>query len=397
MAWDKKIKAVRPSIIDGTERTSLDDPMFFLPSLQRYGILANEVNRMTVTEKQHRITLQRIARRTMIEKGLLPDFSAEVLLELDRLKAPTIANDGQVRDLRHCLWASIDNDDSLDLDQLTFAETTPGNTVRIFVAIADVDALVAHGSAIDGHARHNTTSVYTAAQIFPMLPEKLSTNLTSLNFGEDRLAIIIEMVIDADGSVKHSDVYRAWVRNYAKLAYNGVGAWLEGNGIMPEGIAAVPGLDENIRIQDKTAQRMKNFRHVHGALGFQTVEARPVFDGEEIRELSVASKNRATDIIEDFMIAANGATARYLSSRNFPSLRRVVKTPKRWARIVELAREHGFVLADTPDSRELERFLAQARAADPLRFPDLSLSIIKLLGPGEYVAELPGGAHTPGH
>lgn len=333
----------------------------------------------------------------MIEKGLLPDFSAEVLSELDRLKAPTTMNDGQVRDLRHCLWASIDNDDSLDLDQLTFAETTPGNTVRIFVAVADVDALVAHGSAIDGHARHNTTSVYTAAQTFPMLPEKLSTDLTSLNFSEDRLAIVIEMVIDTDGSVKHSDVYEAWVRNHAKLAYSSVGAWLEGSGIMPESIAAVPGLDENLRVQDNIAQRMKNFRHVHGALGFQTVEARPVFDGDEIRELSMAGKNRATDIIEDFMIAANGATARYLSSRNFPSLRRVVKTPKRWARIVELAGEHGFALADAPDSRGLERFLAQAREADPLRFPDLSLSIIKLLGPGEYVAELPGSARTPGH
>ncbi|HVN96895.1 MAG TPA: RNB domain-containing ribonuclease [Syntrophorhabdaceae bacterium] len=352
---------------------------------------------MTGTEKQHRAILQRIARKAMIEKGLFPDFSAEVLSELDRLKAPAMGSDGQIRDLTHCLWASIDNDDSLDLDQLTLAETMPGNTAKIFVAVADVDALVVEGSSIDGHARHNTTSVYTPAQVFPMLPEKLSTDLTSLSFNENRLAIIMEMVIDADGSVVNSDVYRAWVRNRAKLAYNSVGAWLEGSGAVPEGIAAVAGLDENLRMQDNVAQRMKNFRHVHGALSLETVEARPVFDGEEIRELKTESKGRATDIIEDFMIAANGVTARYLSSRNFPSLRRVVKTPKRWPRIVEIAREHGFGLSDTPDAKELERFLEQARASDPLRFPDLSLSIIKLLGPGEYVAEFPGDTHTPGH
>ncbi len=352
---------------------------------------------MTVTDKQHRLILQRIARKIMVEKGLLPDFSREVLSELERLKVPVVVNDGHVRDLRHCLWASIDNDDSLDLDQLTFAEIVSGDAFRIFIAVADVDALVEQGSVIDDHARCNTTSVYTAAQIFPMLPERLSTNLTSLNFNEDRLAIIVEMLIAVDGSIENSDVYRGWVRNHAKLAYSSVGTWLEGISAMPEDIAAVPGLDENLRIQDKAAQRVKSFRRVHGALGFETVESRPVFDKDEIRELGVATKNRATDIIENFMIAANGTTARYLSSRKFPSLRRVVKTPKRWERIVELAGEHGFQLADTPDSGELEKFLTQARAADPLRFPDLSLSIIKLLGPGEYVAELPGETHMPGH
>jgi exoribonuclease-2 len=351
---------------------------------------------MTGTEKQHRVILQSIARRVMLERGLLPDFSAEALAELARIEAPAVADDGLLRDLRHLPWVSIDNDDSLDLDQLTVAEVLPGDTVKILVAVADVDALVRNGSAIDNHACHNTTSVYTAATIFSMLPDKLSTNLTSLNFKEDRLAIVIEMIVGTDGSVKDSDIYRAHVRNHAKLAYNSVAAWLEG-GVVPEALAAVTGLGENLRIQDRVAQSMKAFRHVHGALDLETVEARPVFDGDEIRELNVEKRNRAKDLIEDFMIAANGVTARYLSSGQFPSLRRVVRTPKRWARIVELAKEHGFDLSNTPDSEGLEKFLVKEKAADPLRFPDLSLAIIKLLGPGEYVAELPGDTHTPGH
>ena len=345
---------------------------------------------MNATDKQHRAILQRIARRAMLERGLLPDFSVAALAELAGVQAPVTMDGEQVRDLRDLLWASIDNDDSRDLDQLTVAEAMPGDKVKILVAVADVDSIVKNGSAIDDHARHNTTSVYTAAAIFPMLPEKLSTNLTSLNFNEDRLAIGIEMVIGSDGSLQGSDIYRAIVRNHAKLAYNSVGAWLEGSGMVPEAVASVHGLDENLRMQDRAAQSMKNFRHVNGALSFETIEARPIFDGDEIRDLEVEKRNRAKDLIEDFMIAANGVTARYLSSRKFPSLRRVVRTPKRWERIVEIAREHGFTLPDNPDSRALEEFLSKEQAADPLRFPDLSLSIIKLMGPGEYVAEIPG-------
>jgi VacB/RNase II family 3'-5' exoribonuclease len=351
---------------------------------------------MNGNEKQHRVILQNIAHRVMLERGLLPDFSAEALAELAAIVAPAVIDDDSIRDLRDLLWASIDNDDSLDLDQLTVAQVLPGDTVKIWVAVADVDALVKNGSAIDDHARHNTTSIYTAARIFPMLPDKLSTDLTSLNLNEDRLAIVIEMIVSADGSVKDSDIYRAHVHNHAKLAYNSVAAWLEG-GVTPEALAAVSGLDENLRIQDKAAQSMKAFRHVNGALDFETVEARPVFDGDEIRELKVEKRNRARELIEDFMIAANGVTARYLSSQKVPSLRRVVRTPKRWERIVELAREHGSDLSDTPDPEGLEKFLIKEKAADPLRFPDLSLAIIKLLGPGEYVAEIPGDTHAPGH
>jgi VacB/RNase II family 3'-5' exoribonuclease len=351
---------------------------------------------MNANDKQHRTILRNIAQRAMLERGLLPDFSAEAVAELGKMQAPAATNGAPVRDLRDLLWASIDNDDSRDLDQLSVAEAMPGDKVKIFVAVADVGSLVKNGSAIDEHARHNTTSVYTAAQIFPMLPEALSTDLTSLNFDEDRLAIVVEMLIGADGSLQDSDIYRARVRNHAKLAYNSVAAWLEDNGAMPEAIAVVNGLDENLRMQDRIAQRMKNFRHVQGALSFETIEARPTFDGDYVRKLEVEKKNHATDIIEDFMIAANGVTARYLSSRNFPSIRRVVRVPKRWERIVEIAGEHGFTLPENPDSKALEEFLIKEKAADPLRFPDLSLAVIKLLGPGEYISELPGET-APGH
>lgn len=332
----------------------------------------------------------------MIERGLLPDFSQEVLAELTKIHAPATISNGQTRDLTNLLWASIDNDDSRDLDQLTVAEVTPGGKVKILVAIADVDSMVKDGSAIDQHARHNTTSVYTAAAIFPMLPENLSTNLTSLNFNEDRLSVVVEMEVDGDGSVQNSDIYMARVRNHAKLAYNSVTAWLDGNGTVPEALAAVKGLDENLRIQDGAAQKMKDYRHEHGALNFETIEAKPVFDGDELKDIQEERTNRAKNIIEDFMIAANGVTARYLEARQFPSLRRVVRTPKRWERIVEIADEHGFKLSSDPDSKALEEFLVKQKAADPSRFPDLSLSIIKLMGSGEYVAGLPGGA-APGH
>ena len=348
------------------------------------------------TNSQHRAILVRIARRVMLERGLLPDFSAAELEELAKIKAPATAQGGKVRDLTGLLWASIDNDDSRDLDQLTVAELMPGGKTKLLVAVADVDSIVKEGSAIDQHARHNTISVYTAAAIFPMLPENLSTNLTSLNFNEDRLSIVVEMEVDGDGSVKDSYIFLARVRNKAKLAYNSVAVWLEGKGDVPASLAAVTGLDENLRIQDKAAQKMKEFRHQHGALNFETIEAKPVFEGDQLRDIQEERSNRAKNIIEDFMIAANGVTARYLAGKKFPSLRRVVRTPKRWDRIVELAREHGSDLPEAPDSKALEGFLIKERAADPIRFPDLSLSIIKLLGAGEYVAELPGEV-APGH
>jgi len=332
----------------------------------------------------------------MIERGLLPDFSAEVMTEIGRITSAAVEKDPKIRDLRGLLWASIDNDDSEDLDQLTVAEPLSGGAVKILVAIADVDAIVNKGTAIDGHARYNTTSVYTAAQIFSMLPEVLSTNLTSLRQDEERLAIIIEIVIGEDSSIARWDLYQAVVRNRAKLTYNGVAAWLEGKKPVPERVAAVPALDEQIRIQDEVAQRLKNLRIDCGALQLETIEARPVFKGDLLTDLEVERTNQAKELIENFMIVANEATARYLEAKGLPSLRRVLRSPERWTRIVDLASGLGGHLPREPDSGALGAFLSKQRKADPIRFPDLSLSVVKLIGSGEYVVDLPGGT-SPGH
>jgi exoribonuclease-2 len=340
--------------------------------------------------------LERIARRVMTERGFWVDFSDAALNEVEKIAQVDRGAKSPGKDLRHLLWASIDNDDSLDLDQLTAAETLPDETVKIFVAVADVDALVKKSSAIDEHARQNTTSVYTAGKIFPMLPEKLSTDLTSLNYHEDRPVIVIEAVLSKMGEMQSSDIYRAVVRNHAKLAYDSVAAWLEGKGPMPEAVEAVPGLAENLRIQDRVAQQLKALRHEHGALDLQTLQARPIFAGDKIQDLRVDERNRAKELIEDFMIVANGATARFLHGKKVPSLRRMVRSPKRWDRIVEIAAQHNSQLPREPDSKALATFLAARKAADPVRFPDLSLSVIKLLGPGEYVVEFPEGT-VPGH
>lgn len=357
---------------------------------------------MKTNMRNHRAILKEIAHRAMLQRGLLPEFSAEALAELAHLHAPAQPTENlaegspAIRDLRKLLWASIDNDDSLDLDQLTVAEAESSGQVKILVAIADVDSIIRKGSAIDQHAQINTTSVYTAAEIFPMLPEMVSTGLTSLNFEEDRLAIVVEMLVALDGALIDSKIYRAWVRNHAKLAYNSVAAWLENQGDIPEAVAAVPDLAENLQLQDKVAQRLKNFRHIQGALSLQTIQSKPVFDGDQIRALEMDEKNRAKEIIEDFMIAANGVTARFLSARDFPSIRRVVRTPKRWERIVTIAADYKYNLPERPNSKALDEFLIHQKAADPQRFPDLSLAVIKLLGAGEYIAELPDGI-MPGH
>jgi VacB/RNase II family 3'-5' exoribonuclease len=351
---------------------------------------------LTPPNGRRKSILERIAYRVMKERGFLPDFSGAALNELQKIQQGEGGAESPGKDLRHLLWASIDNDDSLDLDQLTVAEALPDKTVKILVAVADVDALVKKNSAIDEHARQNTTSVYTAGKTFPMLPEKLSTDLTSLNYHEDRPAMVIEMVISDGGEMQSSDINRALVRNHAKLAYNSVAAWLEGKGPAPEAVAVVPGLAENLRIQDRVAQRLKALRHEHGALDLQTLEARPVFAEDEIQDLRVDERNRAKEIIEDFMVAANGVTARFLHGKQVPSLRRMVRSPKRWGRIVEIAAQRNSKLPPEPDSRALASFLAEQKAADPLRFPDLSLSVIKLLGPGEYVLELPQET-APGH
>ena len=351
---------------------------------------------MNRDHRRHRADLKAIARRAMIDRGLLPDFSDAVKGEVGRIKSHAIEKDPKIRDLRGLLWASIDNDDSEDLDQLTVAEPLSGGAVKILVAIADVDAIVKKGTAIDGHARYNTTSVYTAAQIFSMLPETLSTDLTSLRQGEERLAMIVESVIGEECSIAKGDLYRAVVCNRAKLTYHGVGAWLEGRGPAPERVAALPGLDQQIRIQNEVAQKLKNLRVHCGALQLETIEVRPVFKGDSLSDLEVERTNQAKELIENFMIVANEVTARYLEARGFPSLRRVLRSPERWTRIVELASSQGGHLPPEPDSGALEEFLSKQKKADPIRFPDLSLSVVKLMGSGEYVVDLPRNA-SPGH
>ena len=346
---------------------------------------------MNTLNSANRDLLKGVARRAMSERGLAPDFSPGALKQATAISAPAAA-DPKIRDLRALLWASIDNDDSRDLDQLSVAEPLPGGKVKILVAIADVDAVVRKGTPIDEHASGNTTSVYTVPQIFPMLPEKLSTDLTSLGEGQDRIAFVIEMTINVDGSLSGSDVYRAQVRNQAKLAYSGVGAWLEGRGAAPARVVAVTGMDQQLRIQDRVAQALKAVRHTRGALTLETIEARPVFDGDALRDLRPDEKNRAQALIEDFMIAANGVTARYLASKGVPSLRRVLRTPEKWQLIVALAADLSETLPPAPSALALNAFLDKRRQVDPDRFADLSLSVIKLLGRGEYMLDEPGQA-----
>ncbi len=345
---------------------------------------------MTQRGRHNRSDLAEIARRAMQEKGLNPDFPAAALMQLDGIHDPAREKDPAIRDLRDLQWASIDNDDSRDLDQLSVAEERPGGAVKVLIAIADVDAVVRKGTPLDARAAQNTTSVYTAGGVFPMLPEKLSTDLTSLNQDVDRLSIVIEYVVNADGTLGDSNVFRALVRNKAKLAYDAVDAWRDGRGPMPPAMAAVPGIDAQMRLQEDVSQRLRSLRYAQGALDLQTIEARAVFEGEEIRDLTVDEQNQPRQLIEDFMIAANGVTARYLEEAGFAALRRIVRSPERWQRIVSVAAEHGFSLPDEPDSKALEGFLAARKNADPLRFPDLSLVIVKLMGAGEYVVELPG-------
>jgi len=334
--------------------------------------------------------LRAIAREAMVARGLLPEFEPEVEAEMEGIARKGAPIDASLRDLRPLLWASIDNDDSRDLDQLSVAAPLADGAVKILVAIADVDALVRQGSAIDLHARANTTSVYTAAQIFPMLPERLSTDLTSLGEGVDREAVVVEMVVRRDGAIDRSEVYRAIVHNRAKLAYNSVAAWLDGTADAPPKVASVPGMDEQLRLQDGVAEVMRRRRFEHGALTLETLEARAVFDDGVLADLVPEGRNRAKDLIEDLMIAANGVTARYLDQKKFPSLRRVLRSPERWAKIVTLAESLGENLPPEPSNTALEELLVKRRDVDPSGFADLSLSVVKLLGRGEYDLELPG-------
>ena len=324
----------------------------------------------------------------MVKNGFEPEFSPAVMSEVRSLDDPS---DNPlppgVRDLRSQPWSSIDNRESKDLDQIEVAERVDGGAIRIRIGVADVDTLVHLGSAADEHAARNTTSVYTGVAVFPMLPDRLSCDLSSLNEAEDRLAVVVEFDVAPDGALSNASVYRAMVRNQAKLTYEAVGLWLEGKGPVPQAIEASSALYEQLRIQDEAAQLLRRARSIAGALDFESVEARPVVVNGKVVDLEVMRRNRARDMIEDFMVAANRTVATYLLDRGSPSLRRVVREPKRWDRIVALAAEVGEKLPEKPDNVALAGFLASRRAADPDHFADLSLSVVKLLGPGIYVLE----------
>jgi len=342
------------------------------------------------SRSHHRADLQRVARQALRDRGLLPDFESGVFRQLRDIHGPATESGGDIRDLRGLLWCSIDNDDSKDLDQLSVAEDLGGGDVRILVAIADVDVLAVRGTPIDAHAGQNSASVYVAGHVYPMLPELLSTDFTSLGPDVDRLSLVVEYVVRKEGTLGESALVRAIVRNRAKLAYNAVAAWLDGQGALPDAAAAVAGMDNQLRTQDEVAARLRRLRHQKGALDLESLEARPIFREDAVVGLHAELPNRAKWLIEEFMIAANGVVARFLEAKSRPSLRRVVRSPERWAKIVEVAARLGESLPGQPSARALEAFLVRRRAADPLRFPDLSLVIVKLMGAGEYVAELPG-------
>jgi VacB/RNase II family 3'-5' exoribonuclease len=343
-----------------------------------------------VTSSRTGVDLHKIARQAMKDRGFEADFSPALLAELAAVHGAAPNDAPGIRDMRSMLWCSIDNDDSRDLDQLTVAEAAAGGIVKVYVAIADVDAIVKRGSALDAHAENNTTSVYTAVQIFPMLPERLSTDLTSLGEGVDRAAVVVEFQVAPDGSIAGSTIYRASVHNQAKLAYDSISAWLEGRGPLPERVARLGGLAAQVRLQDQVAQKMRALRHQHGALALEIIQPHVTTTANGVEELGEERRGRARELIEDFMIGANGVTARFLAARQIPALLRVVREPKRWDRIVELARGFGASLPPLPNAKALEEFLQVRRRIDPERFPDLSLSIVKLMGAGEYVVEMPG-------
>jgi VacB/RNase II family 3'-5' exoribonuclease len=346
----------------------------------------------------NQVDLHRLARQSMLAHGFQPDFGPAVLEELTELKAhpPALIPDSGVRDLRHLLWSSIDNDSSRDLDQIEVVERLSNGEVRVLVGIADVDAFVPKQSAIDQHAARQTTTVYTGVETFSMLPEQLSTGASSLLEVGDKLSFVTELVIDANGGVVSTDFYRAVVRNQAQLTYSAVGAWLEARAEAPEKVAASPVLQEQLKLQDQVAQALKSERHRQGALNIDTIEVQAVVANHEVLDIARQSKNRATELIEEFMIAVNGAVARMLDEKKISCIRRVVRSPERWDRIVQLAAREGGQLPSQPDSKALNEFLTRSKAADPDHFPDLSLAVIKLMGPGEYVLQRSGDAST-GH
>ncbi len=337
------------------------------------------------------------ANASMIEHGFQPEFPAAATTQLATIEThPELPSAPGAQDLRKLLWSSIDNDTSKDLDQIEWAEQLPDGRIRVLVGVADVDVRVGLGTALDDHAKSETTSVYTGVKVFPILPAELSEGITSLNENQDRVAVVVEFCVDAAGAVSDGKAYRALVRNQAQLAYNAVGAWLQGSGVAPAKVAASADLAAQLKLQDAAAQRMVGGRFQHGALDLETVETRPLMQADKAVDIVQLEKNRATSLIEEFMVAANGVVARTFEDAGIASIRRIVRTPKRWDRMVEVAQGLGTTLPATPDSKALNDFLLAQKQKDPDHFPDLSLTMIKLMGPGEYVLVKPNEP-SPGH
>ena len=337
------------------------------------------------------LNLAAIADQAMLDEGFIPEFPKAVEEELQSITP----NEPSGRDLRHLLWSSIDDGKTRDLDQVEYAESVKTDEIRILIGIADVDAFVRKQSATDAHAFANCTSVYAGVKTFPMLPEKLSTDLTSLVANQDRLVVVTELLVAADGAVNSFNFYRATIRNQAKLAYDEVGAWLDGKSGPPQSVTAVAGLEEQVRLQAKAAQRLAEFRKKSGAIELGTIQAVPVEDNGKLR-LKVIEPNAARELISNFMIAANISMAKFLEDQGGPSIRRVVRLPEHWDRIVEIAADVGEQLPSTPDAGALALFLERRKKADPIHFPDLSLAVVKALGPGEYTMQ-GAGEQGEGH
>lgn len=347
----------------------------------------------------HTLSFEQIAeraRQVMVDNGFEPDFPPAVEEQVRSIvEGGNPASQG-VRDLRNLLWSSIDNKTSRDLDQIEFAEKLENGDIRLLVGIADVDGYVPQNSAIDDHAAKNTVSVYTEARTFPLLPEELSFDRTSLIEAQDRAAVVVELVIKENGDVPGNNVFLALTRNFAKLNYDEVGDWLDEEAEIPEIVRTTPGLEEQLRLQQEAAERLHKFRSERGALEFETIESSAIVTNGEIRGLESVRPNAARKIIENFMIAANVEMAEFLELHGSLSLRRVVKTPERWEGIRKLAAERGESLPEQPDALALSGFLDRQRERDPIHFPDLSLSIVKLIGSGDYVVKVPG-VDSDGH
>ena len=354
---------------------------------------------MAKSSRAKSLDVSAIADQAMIDNGFVPEFAPAVRKEVNTLEAKSSESfsDKSVRDLREFLWSSIDDPKTRDLDQVEYAEPLQNGEVRLRIGIADVDAFVPRGSATDKHAEKNCTSVYAGVKTFPMLPEELSTDLTSLVEGEDRLVVVTEMIVCPDGSVKSAAFYRALIQNKAKLSYEAIAAWLEGETVPPKTLKSIPELEAQVRLQAKTAEHLAEFRRKLGAIDLGTIQAVPVTNEKgRVIELKVIEPNSARELIANFMIAANVEMAEYLESKGGPSLRRIVRKPKYWDRIVEIAEELGEKLPPAPDSRALADFLQRRKKADPVHFPDLSLAVVKSLGPGEYTVQAPG-EESEGH